>query len=93
MKKISQILEELIERHEKYKKLRLFSVSSLWKKVVGENIASKAKVVDFIDGKLVVVCSDPMWRAELELRKNAIASRINEEIGKKLVKTIVLRRG
>lgn len=93
MKRMAQVLEELIERNEKFKKLRIFSVSSLWEKVVGKNIASKTKVVDFVDGKLIVSCSDPMWRAELLLRKDAIAARINEEVGKKLVKTIVLRRG
>ncbi len=93
MKRLAQILEEMINKDKKFEKLKLFSVKSLWKRVVGDKIASRADVVDFVDGKLIVVCDDPMWKAELQLMKDAIAARMNEALGKRVVKKIVIRRG
>lgn len=93
MKRLAQILEEMINKDKKFEKLKLFSVKSLWKQVVGDKIASRADVVDFVNGKLIVVCDDPMWKAELQLMKDAIAARMNEALGKKVVKKIVIRRG
>ena len=93
MKKLAQILEEMINKNKKFEKLKLFSVKSLWKQVVGDKIASRADVVDFVDGKLIVACDDPMWKAELQLMKDVIAARMNEALGKKVVRKIVIRRG
>ncbi len=93
MKKLSQVLERMFEKNRKLQKLRIFSVKSLWEDVVGRKIAERAKVVNFDGGILYIECNDPMWKAELELRKDTLVVKINERIGKDLVKKITIRRG
>jgi len=93
LKKLGKVLESLIERNKKLERLKIFSIVAAWKEIVGEKIAMKAKVYDFRGGELIIVCSDPMWRMEIELRKEFLVKKMNEYIGKDLVKKIKVWRG
>ena len=93
MKRISQILEEFIEKNPSLRRLRFFRFDELLKKAMGDVLASKISFEDYEDGVLVIRCGDPMWRSELELMKRKIIDRINELAGERLVRKMVIRRG
>jgi len=93
LKKLGKVLESLIEKNKSLERLKIFSIVTAWKEIVGEKIAMKAKVYDFKNGELIIVCSDPMWRMEIELRKDFLVKKMNEHIGKELIKKIKIWRG
>lgn len=63
----------------------------VWQHVVGETIAKMTEVEKFVRGILYVRVHNPSWRNELSFRKKNIIGRLNEAIGKVLVKDIVFK--
>lgn len=71
--------------HEEHQALKV------WDSVVGKTIARIAVVEKFVRGTLYVHVLNPSWRNELSFRKRSIIDRLNEAVGKGLVKDIVFR--
>ncbi|MCG8341630.1 MAG: DUF721 domain-containing protein, partial [Chlorobiales bacterium] len=61
----------------------------VWQNVVGETIAKMTEVEKFVKGILYVRVLSPSWRNELSFRKRNIIGRLNEAVGKSMVKDIV----
>ncbi len=70
------------------KKLDQVRVIELWPELVGENIARIARAERVDDGILYVKVSSMTWRTELLFQKRKILERIDERIGKKVIKDI-----
>lgn len=70
---------------EEYKALQL------WESVVGKTIAGVTRVERLNDGDLYVRVRNPSWRMELNFRKKEIAQKLNEAIGREMVRTIIFR--
>jgi predicted nucleic acid-binding Zn ribbon protein len=90
MKKISEVIDKLIKTNPKLEKLGIFSIKTAWEEVVGDLIASKAKVEDFRNGILTVVCMDPMWSSEIHFRKKKILQEINKILSNEKVRDIII---
>lgn len=63
----------------------------VWQNVVGETIAKMTEVEKFVKGILYVKVLSPSWRNELSFRKKNIIGRLNEAVGKSMVKDIVFK--
>lgn len=63
----------------------------VWQHVVGETIAKTTDIEKFARGILYVRVHNASWRNELSFRKKNIIGRLNEAIGKILVKDIVFK--
>ena len=63
----------------------------IWQEVVGETIAKITRVEKFVRGILYVRVHNPSWRNELSFRKKNIISRLNEAVGKSMVKDIIFK--
>ena len=63
----------------------------VWQNVVGETIAKMTEVEKFVKGILYVRVLSPSWRNELSFRKKNIIGRLNEAVGKSMVKDIVFK--
>ena len=90
-KKINGIVEEVFriygidKAHDEYRAVRI------WNSVVGDNIAKMTEVEKFFRGTLYVQVLSPSWRTELLFRKKEIVTRLNEAVGKSMVKDIVFK--
>lgn len=62
-------------------KTRLAAAQSVWEEVVGERIAAAAQPVSEADGTLVVACSDPVWREELDLMQERLLAQLRKRLG------------
>ncbi|PWW81293.1 MULTISPECIES: DUF721 domain-containing protein [Prosthecochloris] len=71
--------------HEEHHALKV------WHTVVGETIARITEVEKFVKGVLYVRVLNPSWRNELSFMKKNIVGRLNETIGKVMVKDIVFK--
>lgn len=68
-----------------------FRTLQIWDEVVGETIARITSVERLKDGDLYVRVRNPSWRMELNFRKKEIAERLNRQVGRDLVRTIIFR--
>ena len=61
---------------------------NIWNDVVGESVAKNAKPDRVEHGVLIVKVSSPTWRQELYFQKKEIIEKINQAIGKKVIRDI-----
>lgn len=75
--------------------VRLMEQMSLlvWDEVVGEQVARSARPEFVRGGKVYVVTKSAVWANELGFHKKEIVHRLNERIGKEVIKDIVFRSG
>ena len=60
-----------------------------WDKAVGPRIAEQSEALDVEDGKVFVQVRSPSWRTELVFMKPKIIDRLNQAVGKEVIKDIV----
>ncbi|MCZ6774926.1 MAG: DUF721 domain-containing protein [Ignavibacteria bacterium] len=73
------------------KTLSQYSVITLWESIVGEQIARVTTAQRMENGILFVGVKTAPWRAELSMRRLEITEKINNALGKKVVKDIRFR--
>ena len=61
---------------------------NIWDDAVGESVAMNAKPDRVEHGVLIVKVSSPTWRQELYFQKKEIIEKINQAIGKKVIRDI-----
>jgi predicted nucleic acid-binding Zn ribbon protein len=59
-----------------------------WDQTVGKEISEKTEPFRISEGILSVKVSDPAWRNELYFFKNEIIQKLNNKIGKSIIKDI-----
>ena len=64
------------------------SAINLWDETVGETVAKNAQPDRVEHGVLIVKVSSPTWRQELYFQKEQIIKKINNKIGKNIIRDI-----
>ena len=62
----------------------------IWEKVVGTTVAENTTAEEVKHGTLIVRVSTPVWRNELAIRKGEILNKLNDALGKKVIRDIRL---
>ena len=65
----------------------------VWDAAVGRQIAAKARPVSFRDGILTVAVANAPWMQQLTFLKKGILEKLNERLGRELVRDIYLKAG
>jgi predicted nucleic acid-binding Zn ribbon protein len=66
-------------------------IATIWNETLGKVIALYTKKVELSNGKLIVYITSPIVKNELNMSKSDIILKLNEKIGKKLIKEIIIR--
>jgi predicted nucleic acid-binding Zn ribbon protein len=61
---------------------------NIWDEIVGKNVAKNTQPDRVEHGVIIVKVSSPTWRQELYFQKNEIIQKINNTIGKNVIKDI-----
>lgn len=69
----------------------LEEVQAAWNTIVGEKIIDNTTLVSLQQGVLVVSVKKSVWRNELEFMKAGIVKKINNNLGRNLIRNIILR--
>lgn len=86
-------LQELLKRA--YRRLDMeeavteLEVKGVYEKVVGDLISRLTWKVTFKDGTLALSVASPALRHELWYRRDSLVEKINEQLGRRVVKKIV----
>ncbi len=73
------------------KTLSEYEVVTSWSAIVGEQIAKVTKAEHLEKGILFVSVATAPWRNELTMQRQEIVARINDAVGKDVVKEIRFR--
>ncbi len=65
----------------------------VWEAAVGRQIADKAYPASFRDGTLTVAVASAPWMQQLTFLKKQIIQKVNERLGRELVRDIYLKAG
>ncbi len=88
---LKSLFNDLIETKGWSEKMEELKLPEIWQEAVGEQIAQSAKVLKFENGVLTVTTESSTWRSELKLRTPKLVAKMNEKIGKDIIKTIKIK--
>lgn len=88
---ISEALKEFVEKNKLQKGLDKVNVTAVWNKMMGPAIVKYTTQIKLDRTTLYVQLSSSVLREELSYGKHKIITMLNEELGKELIKELVLR--
>ncbi|MBT8289207.1 MAG: DUF721 domain-containing protein [Muriicola sp.] len=88
---IGEALQEFISSNKLQKGLDKVLVKEAWVSLMGNGVNNYTTGLDLRNGTLFVSLSSSVLREELSLGKSKIVNLLNEEVGREVVKKIVLR--
>jgi len=88
---VSDVLKEFIEKHKLEKGLDAVDAKQAWVNLMGNGVNNYTKEVILKNNILYVWLTSSVLREELLYGKQKIIQMINEELGKDVVKDVILR--
>lgn len=88
---MGEALQEFIKANKLEKGIDKVNAQEAWKNLMGNGVNNYTTTVELRNETLFVSLSSSVLREELSLGKTKIIRMINEELGKELVKKLVLR--
>ncbi|MBR9854978.1 MAG: DUF721 domain-containing protein [Algicola sp.] len=88
---LSEALNEFIQENKLQKGMDKVNAREAWANLMGNGVNNYTTAVELKNETLFVSLSSSVLREELSLGKSKIIKMINEELGKELVKKLVLR--
>lgn len=88
---ISDALQEFIKENKLQKGMDKVNAREAWANLMGNGVNNYTTAIELRNETLYVSLSSSVLREELSHGKSKIISMLNEELGKDLVKKLVLR--
>jgi len=88
---MGEALNEFIKANKLEKGIDKVNAKEAWEKLMGNGVNNYTTAVELRNDVLFVSLSSSVLREELSLGKSKIITMLNEELGKELVKKLVLR--
>lgn len=88
---IGDILKEIIQSNKLQPGIDQVSVKEAWKSLMGNGVNSYTRNVALKGNTLYVELTSAVLREELSYGKEKIITMLNEELGREVVKEVVLR--
>jgi len=88
---IRDILKEIIQVNKLQPGMDQVSVKDAWKNLMGNGVNSYTKTVLLKGSTLYVELTSSVLREELTYGKDKIIKMINDELGREVVKEVILR--
>ncbi|MEO2052264.1 MAG: DUF721 domain-containing protein [Allomuricauda sp.] len=88
---LSEALSEFIRENKLQKGMDKVDAREAWSNLMGNGVNNYTTAVELKNETLFVSLSSSVLREELSLGKTKIIAMINEELGRELVKKLVLR--
>lgn len=88
---IGDVLKQFIETNKLQPGMDKISVEDAWKSLMGNGVNSYTKEVVLKGTTLYVSLTSAVLREELSYGKQKIIKMINDELGKEVIKDVILR--
>lgn len=88
---LSEALQDFITTNKLQKGIDKVDAREAWANLMGNGVNNYTTAIELREGTLFVSLSSSVLRQELSLGKSKIIGMLNEELGKEVVKKLVLR--
>lgn len=88
LEKLGDILEKSLRRLDPSSRLVEYGVWPIWNDTVGPTIARNAQPEKIRYGTLFVKVTSPTWMQQLQYMKEMITEKLNQRLGREVVKNI-----
>lgn len=88
---LSDALGEFIKENKLQKGMDKVDTKAAWEKLMGNGVNNYTTAIELRNETLFISLSSSVLREELSHGKSKIIAMLNEELGKELVKKLVLR--
>ena len=88
---LSDVLKEFVSTNKLQEGLDRVEINDAWKNLMGNGVNSYTTAVQLKRDTLYVQLSSSVLREELSYGKEKIIAMLNEALGKKLIKSLVLK--
>ncbi len=88
---LGEALKEFIDKNKLQNGIDKVEAREAWENLMGNGVANYTTGVELRNGTLYVALSSSVLREELSHGKSKIINMLNEELGKDLIKKIILR--
>ncbi len=88
---LGDALQEFIKKNKLEKGINKVNAREAWKKLMGNGVNNYTTAIELRNETLFISLSSSVLREELSYGKSKIITMLNEELGKELVKKLVLR--
>lgn len=88
---LGDALQEFIKKNKLGKGMDKVNAREAWKKLMGNGVNNYTTAIELRNETLFISLSSSVLREELSYGKSKIITMLNEELGKELIKKLVLR--
>jgi predicted nucleic acid-binding Zn ribbon protein len=85
---LREIIEKFLKSAGLENRVDEYMAFTYWDSVVGKEVSKHTEPEKIADGTVFVKVNNDVWRNELAFFRNEIISKLNEKIGKNIVKEI-----
>ncbi|MFD2828187.1 DUF721 domain-containing protein [Leeuwenhoekiella polynyae] len=90
-KSIRDVLGAFVEKNKLQKGIDKVDVAEAWRDVMGPAIAKYTTQIKLDGDRLIIQLSSSVLREELSYGKEKIQRNLNEELGREIIKKVILR--
>ncbi len=90
-KSIKDVLGAFVEKNKLQKGMDKVDVAEAWRDVMGPAIAKYTTQIKLDGDRLMIQLSSSVLREELSYGKEKIRTNLNEQLGREIIKKVVLR--
>ena len=88
---IGDALKQFIDKSRLKNGIRAAQIESIWEEVMGKTIAKYTDKIEIINQTLFISSTVAPLKNELLYQKEKIIERVNEALGEKVVKEVVIK--
>ena len=88
---LGDIIRKLMKNPKLAEKMDELDALDLWKELIGDSLQKFVVGAKMYKGNLHVKLSSSVLRNELSYKKNELKEKINQKLGKEIVKEIILK--
>lgn len=88
---IGEALKEFLKKSKLKSGVQAMQVKEVWEKIMGKTIANYTDKIEIINTTLFISTNIAPLKNELIYQKTKIIERVNEALGEKVIKEVVIR--
>lgn len=88
---IGEALKEFLKKSRLKNGVQAMQIEEAWEKIMGKTIANYTDKIEIINSTLFISTSVAPLKNELIYQREKIIERVNEELGERVIKEVVVR--
>jgi hypothetical protein len=88
---IGEALKEFLKKSRLKNGVQAMQIEEAWEKIMGKTIANYTDKIEIINSTLFISTSVAPLKNELVYQREKIIERVNEELGERVIKEVVVR--